>query len=72
MENQRLNKEDIINASSSMKEEQFMYLSIIVALLAYNCQIYWLVWFFGIKGTLEGLTSIWMAFREYKKVINNQ
>jgi hypothetical protein len=71
MKNQKLTSEDIQKASNSMKEEQFMYLSIIVALLAYNCQIYWLVWLFGIKGTFEGLTSIWMAFKEYKNLVNN-
>jgi hypothetical protein len=49
VENEALSQTDIIISSSSMKEEQFMYLSIIVSILSYNSQIYWLAWIFGIK-----------------------
>lgn len=69
VENEALSQTDVIlSASSSMKEEQFMYLSIIVAILSYNAQIYWLTWIFGIKGGIEAITSIIMAISEYRKL----
>jgi hypothetical protein len=69
VENEALSQTDVILcASSSMKEEQFMYLSIIVAILSYNAQIYWLTWIFGIKGGIEAITSIVMAISEYRKL----
>lgn len=70
MEQKEKTTDVLMKVSTSMKEEQFMYLSIIVALLAYNSQVYWLMWLFGIKGTFEGITSIIMAFAEYKKFKN--
>lgn len=69
VENEALSQTDVIlSASSSMKEEQFMYLSIIVAILSYNAQLYWLAWIFGIKGGIEAITSIVMAISEYRKL----
>ena len=69
VDNEVLSRTDVIlSASSSMKEEQFMYLSIIVAILSYNAQIYWLAWMFGIKGGIEAIISIVMAISEYLKL----
>jgi hypothetical protein len=69
VENEALSQTDVIlSASSSMKEEQFMYLSIIVAILSYNAQLYWLTWIFGIKGGIEAISSIVMAISEYRKL----
>jgi hypothetical protein len=68
-ENKALSQYDVIlSTSSSMKEEQFMYLSIIVAIISYNAQLYWLTWIFGIKGGIEAITSIVMAISEYRKL----
>ena len=67
VENEVLSQTDVIlSASSSMKEEQFMYLSIIVSILSYNSQLYWLTWIFGIKGVIEAITSIIMAISEFR------
>jgi hypothetical protein len=69
IENEALSQtDDIRSVSNSMKEEQFMYLSIIVAILSYNAQIYWLTWIFGIKGGIEAITSIIMAISELLKL----
>jgi hypothetical protein len=58
----------MLRFSSSMKEEQFMYLSIITALLSYNAQIYWLAWIFGLKGLTEFFYSVYLAFAENKRL----
>jgi len=69
IENEVLSQtDDKRSGSNSMKEEQFMYLSIIVAILSYNAQIYWLTWIFGIKGGIEAITSIIMAISESLKL----
>jgi len=54
----------ITKLSTSHKEETFMYLSIITALIAYQAGLTWMVWVFGLKASGELISSIRLAIKE--------
>jgi len=54
----------------STKEEIFMYLSIIVALISYYLQLNVLVWIFGIKACTEFIASLVYAIKEKRDIWN--